>query len=338
MIAFKTPGLSYVPIVFGYIVCIFMTVIVVPANGVSIQPLLSPETQFIVLMKRQAPQRVGCTKKYQADKKLVREAARAAKLKFLDQLAEKERIREQEKKRRMERKMEREEQARKEEERKEEERKEEERKEAERKEKERKEHEKKAIEQKREEERNNAERRGPGKSSGKRKHLDPQPSEPAWKIAKQEQHSEQQHNEQQPKGAFASDIGFSLQCLQLHNQYRAKHGKAPLRHSVRLMESAKKIAGTPDMVHSKIPGNGESLWSGTSQDCTAAVHAFYDEVRYFGPETKVVDYLAVNKFAGHFTQVISPRSKEMGCAVGAKTVCHYSPPGNMMGETLNLQG
>ena len=78
---------------------------------------------------------------------------------------------------------------------------------------------------------------------------------------------------------------------------------------------------------------GENLaWgSSDSYDGIAAITAWYNEKPFFQPPTSTC---TPNNVCGHFTQVISQLSREVGCATASGAdmsvyvVCNYSPHGN----------
>ncbi|KAH6559718.1 hypothetical protein BASA60_000514 [Batrachochytrium salamandrivorans] len=89
-------------------------------------------------------------------------------------------------------------------------------------------------------------------------------------------------------------------------------------------------ASTPYLKHDY---TGQNLYTGTDPSCHGAVMAWYDEIRTL-PNTRSAKISSVFAHAGHFTQLISEKSIRIGCAIGKKTVCNYSPPGNIMGATI----
>ncbi|GAA5889532.1 hypothetical protein JCM8208_001052 [Rhodotorula glutinis] len=132
--------------------------------------------------------------------------------------------------------------------------------------------------------------------------------------------------------------------LDLHNEYRAKHGVSALTWSDKLASTAQAWADRCVFEHGggKAIGAGENLaaWSGGSGDVSQGVQMWYDEASEY-------DYSApgFSSVTGHFTQMIWASTTQVGCAVskcspltgdgfswaGWFYVCEYSAPGNIVG-------
>ncbi|XP_053381289.1 uncharacterized protein LOC123555358 isoform X2 [Mercenaria mercenaria] len=143
-----------------------------------------------------------------------------------------------------------------------------------------------------------------------------------------------------------ADKKFIDEMLHAHNEYRARHQAAPLKHSKDLSEFAQKwanhLVATNSFQHSNCDLKGERLgeniamkWSSRPDAYSGqeATDQWYSEVKQhtFGGEPSSLS-------TGHFTQVVWKGSKEFGVgkalAKDGKTivVASYRPAGNMMGK------
>lgn len=139
---------------------------------------------------------------------------------------------------------------------------------------------------------------------------------------------------------------FAKQCLERHNEYRAKHKLDPLKLSPELntfaQEWADHLASILKMMHRPNNKYGENLWMYMTTDRSHrvvggdAVDSWYNNElsKYkFGTEPRDLE-------AGHLTQVLWASSEYLGVGV-AKTgeytfvVCNYNPPGNYKGEYVD---
>ncbi len=131
--------------------------------------------------------------------------------------------------------------------------------------------------------------------------------------------------------------------LSTQNAERVKSGSKPLVWSVNLAVDAAKwaqhLAMTNSFEHSGVSGQGENLWMGTPGYSTAEmVGSWIAEKRHFN-DGRFPAVSTTGRWAdvGHYTQVIWPGTKAVGCA-SAKgdgyiyLVCRYSPAGNVIGE------
>lgn len=137
-------------------------------------------------------------------------------------------------------------------------------------------------------------------------------------------------------------MDFQAECLKAHNEYRKKHGVAPLKLDKEICKVAQQWAnhlinrGT--MVHSNNKEYGENLYSMSSSNHNftvtgkEAVDAWYEEIHdhTFGVEPSSLA-------SGHFTQVVWKDSTKLGVAFaksGGKVivVANYYPPGNYIGN------
>jgi uncharacterized protein YkwD len=137
------------------------------------------------------------------------------------------------------------------------------------------------------------------------------------------------------KAALAEPLPPVMQAvLDAHNVYRAKHCVPPLTWSGALAASAQQWASRCDFNHDDQSQHGENLFWGTASafSPTSAVVVWYEEIdehNFSAPE--------LGDQAGHFTQVVWRRSKQLGCGMASCRgnhfwVCRYSPPGNVGGQ------
>jgi uncharacterized protein YkwD len=140
---------------------------------------------------------------------------------------------------------------------------------------------------------------------------------------------------------------FEGRLLQVHNAERKRMGIAPLSWSRELAGQAgswaQSLASKGSFEHSKNRGNvGENLWMGTSgyYQPEAMIGAFVGEKQYFRPG-KFPDVSTTGNWSdvGHYTQLIWPGTKEVGCAKATARgndvlVCRYAPAGNVMGQQV----
>ncbi len=149
-----------------------------------------------------------------------------------------------------------------------------------------------------------------------------------------------------PVRAAAPDT-FSDQVLALHNAERIRLGIAPLAWNPQLAAGARDWAGNLAargvLQHSRNPGGaGENLWMGTSgaYPPEAMIGAFVNEARYFQPgRFPQVSRTGRWSDVGHYTQLIWPATREVGCALVAGRhwdvlVCRYYPAGNIIGQQV----
>lgn len=121
--------------------------------------------------------------------------------------------------------------------------------------------------------------------------------------------------------------------LDEHNTRRKKHCAAPLAWSSEVAAVAQRWAERCKFEHSKGSGYGENLAIGTGNLAPErVVSMWYDEVSKYD--------FAKPGFAaatGHFTQVVWKGTTHIGCgsaicAGSTLWVCHYDPPGNVIGR------
>lgn len=135
-----------------------------------------------------------------------------------------------------------------------------------------------------------------------------------------------------------------------HNAEREELGLEPLRWSHALRRDAQvwadTLAARGAFQHSpqlQALGQGENLWMGTREtyDPWQMIDLFLAEKRIFRPGT----FPEVSKTGrwsdvGHYTQIIWPETREVGCATAVNAqnevlVCRYWPAGNVMGYRLD---
>lgn len=149
-----------------------------------------------------------------------------------------------------------------------------------------------------------------------------------------------------PREGMADPDDFARRVLAAHNRERARLGLAPLRWDPRLSERAMQwaqvLALHDTLEHSGDWGLGENLWMGSA--------------RWYTPEQMIEDFIAERtafrpgRFpdvsrtgdwsdVGHYTQVIWPETRAVGCALARNArdevmVCRYWPAGNVLGERV----
>ncbi len=153
-----------------------------------------------------------------------------------------------------------------------------------------------------------------------------------------------------PAKAQAPEVSansFEGRLLAAHNSERARFGSAALVWSPALAAQAaswaQDLARRGVFEHSKDrQGAGENLWMGTSGYYAPEqmIGAFVREGQYFRPG-KFPDVSATGNWAdvGHYTQLIWPDTRELGCASASNgtndvLVCRYFPAGNMRGQQV----
>lgn len=138
--------------------------------------------------------------------------------------------------------------------------------------------------------------------------------------------------------------------LSEHNAARADVGLGPLRWNHDLRRAAAQWAETlarrgdfrhdPDL---RMLSHGENLWKGTRERHAPweMIDLFFAEQRHFRPGV-FPDVSATGRWSdvGHYTQIIWPETREVGCATAVNArhevlVCRYFPAGNIMGYRLD---
>lgn len=141
--------------------------------------------------------------------------------------------------------------------------------------------------------------------------------------------------------------------LDAHNLAREDVGLAPLVWSDRLARDAEGWArhlARHDLYEHASPqqraGQGENLWRGTRGYWSAwdKVGFFVAEKRHFRPGN-FPDVSRTGRWSdvGHYTQIIWPETREVGCAIAHTErdevlVCRYWPAGNIWGQRLDPAG
>lgn len=140
---------------------------------------------------------------------------------------------------------------------------------------------------------------------------------------------------------------FTSAVLDAHNVYREDHDADDLRWNDTLAESSQEYLDSegsgdstcPEWEHSEDAGAvyGENLALG-HQNATQAVEAWGDERDMYD-----FDDQGFHEDTGHFTAMVWRDTTSVGCArkfclvdgreyEGWYLVCHYYPPGNVMGQ------
>ncbi|TNE45917.1 MAG: SCP-like extracellular [Sphingomonadales bacterium] len=142
---------------------------------------------------------------------------------------------------------------------------------------------------------------------------------------------------------------FAAELLDTHNVERARFGAQPLAWSPKLAREAQswahRLATEGRMRHASNDergGAGENLWMGSagSYDASFMVEAFIEERQHFHPGTfPQVSRTGDWRDVGHYTQVVWPTTREVGCAVARNSrddflVCRYWPAGNTYGVEI----
>lgn len=140
-----------------------------------------------------------------------------------------------------------------------------------------------------------------------------------------------------------------LLLLSAHNGEREKFGSSPLVWNPELAQDAKRWAARlaernkmQHAGHEERKGAGENLWSGTRghYDPERMIGAFIAEKKHFKPgEFPKVSTTKRWSDVGHYTQLIWPETREVGCAIAENRtdeflVCRYLPAGNVRGVLL----
>lgn len=146
--------------------------------------------------------------------------------------------------------------------------------------------------------------------------------------------------------ALAMERGFAQRLLAAHNIERERVGVPDLAWSGRLAAEAQPwadaLARRGRLEHTTREARnsaGENLWMSAPGWFApeAMIGAFVGEGRNFRPGKFPNVSATGNWFAvGHYTQLIWPETREVGCAIGTSSshevlVCRYWPSGNIIG-------
>ncbi len=154
-----------------------------------------------------------------------------------------------------------------------------------------------------------------------------------------------------PSTAITGGAGqdFARELLAAHNLERDRMNVPRLAWSQDLARDAqqwaKHLADLGKMQHTtqtQRNSAGENLWMGTAgyYGARTMVETFLDEKRHFSPgEFPNVSRTGRWQDVGHYTQIIWPNTKEVGCAVAQGKgndflVCRYRPGGNWIGQRV----
>jgi hypothetical protein len=140
---------------------------------------------------------------------------------------------------------------------------------------------------------------------------------------------------------------FAARVLASHNAERVRLGIAPLGWSPALAQQAHEwaqtLAARGVFQHSQDRrGAGENLWMGSGGAFTpeAMIGAFVGERKHFHAGLfPNVSRTGRWSDVGHYTQLIWPATREVGCALAQGRgrdvlVCRYFPAGNIYGQQV----
>ena len=146
---------------------------------------------------------------------------------------------------------------------------------------------------------------------------------------------------------------FAARLVRAQNIEREKFGVPGLGWdpmlSAAAADYARELAATDKWGHSapsQRPGQGENLWRGSRSAFTLEqmVADWVVEKAVFRPGT-FPNVSATGRFedVGHYTQIIWPDTRRVGCAVRSSAaydylVCRYSGPGNVIGHPVHGRG
>jgi len=151
-----------------------------------------------------------------------------------------------------------------------------------------------------------------------------------------------------PRPQDLSDLPGRI--LELHNRERQQVRVPPLVWDADLASAAAAygpaLAARGRLRHSlpeSRPGQGENLWMGTAGAFSVEemVRSWAAEKSIFISGGRVPFVSRSNHFAdvAHYTQMIWRRTMNVGCALHRARasdylICRYSPPGNVVGQTV----
>ncbi len=143
--------------------------------------------------------------------------------------------------------------------------------------------------------------------------------------------------------------GLEQRLLHLHNRDRSQLALPALTWDSQLAAGAASygptLEATGRLIHSPgsvRPGQGENLWMGTRDryGLESMFHGWSGERRLF--RTGVFPRVSTSgrwREVAHYTQIIWPDTKRVGCAVHRGInwdylICRYAPAGNVIGQRL----
>ena len=142
---------------------------------------------------------------------------------------------------------------------------------------------------------------------------------------------------------------FNERLLDVHNRERERIGQPTLVWDARLAQHAKawadRLAAGGSFAHSPSAlrqNEGENLWRGTAGAYTLEemVGHFMSERQDFRPGVFPAVARSGNWHEiGHYTQIIWPTTRAIGCAVATRQgtdylVCRFYPAGNVLGQSV----
>ncbi|XP_065157212.1 uncharacterized protein [Atheta coriaria] len=138
-------------------------------------------------------------------------------------------------------------------------------------------------------------------------------------------------------------MSFNNECLQAHNEYRAKHGVPPLKYNAQLSVDATRFAQQllreGALRSSNVSDLGENIYSVRSTDPNYTISGEAAVNHWYNKESEH-DYSCEppeNNPTGNFTQVVWKDSRELAIGLAQEggrviVVTRYSPPGNVRGQ------
>jgi len=156
-------------------------------------------------------------------------------------------------------------------------------------------------------------------------------------------------HEERPAAAPQDLSRLEPRLLALHNRERSAAGAPPLVWDQTLAAAAAaygpELARRGRLAHSRPatrPGQGENLWMGTrgAYALEEMAGGWAAEKRLFRPGVfPKVSRSGKWSDVGHYTQMIWKGTVRVGCALHTSRdwdflVCRYSPPGNVVGQSV----
>ena len=155
-----------------------------------------------------------------------------------------------------------------------------------------------------------------------------------------------------PQENDVSSSSLELVMLKVHNDERKRLGSKSLLWDEALAQDAKgwasKLAASGRFEHAfdaiRKKNQGENLWMGTAGYFTyQQMSEMWLDERKMAKTGIFPDVTTTRNWSdvGHYTQMIWPATRKVGCAIGKGKsddvlVCRYWPAGNRIGEKLQI--